>query len=158
MFSSASARQKMESHILQLRSYPFLREKDNAELCAKILLTILEQHTVYTQLCHDQVLFLEHFNEIVTKDIIEEDDVFDLLEDLLIIVREKTLRTGLQQANEVERMALCKVSNETEWRKEDRTLFTEAFFFKAPLSIIKNLSEELTPTTLRSIEPFCKKI
>ena len=143
MFSSASARQKMESHIVQLRSYPFLREKDNAELCAKILQTILEQHTVYTQLCHDQVLFLEHFSGIVKKDTIDEDDIFGLLEDLLIIIREKTLRTGLQQANDVERMALSKVSNGTEWKKEDRTIFTEAFFFKTPLSIIQSLSGEL---------------
>ena len=143
MFSSAATRTKIHSLMQQLRSYPFLRQKENAERCAMLLETIDEQHAVYSQLCHSQQYFVQHFQAILQKEEIEEDDVFSLLEDLLILVREKTLRTGTPHANDAELAALAHVLTGTNWTRDDGTLFSETFFYKVPLSLIHAISSDL---------------
>lgn len=143
MFSSATTRTKIHSLMQQLRSYPFLRQKENAERCAILLETIDEQHAVYSQLCHSQKHFIQHFQAMLGKQQIEEDDVFSLLEDLLILVREKTLRTGTPQANDAELAALTHVFSSKNWNKDDGTLFSETFFYKVPLTLIHAISDDL---------------
>ncbi len=143
MFSSAATRTKIHSLMQQLRSYPFLRQKENAERCVMLLETISDQHAVYSQLCHSQKYFLQHFQATLEKETIEEDDVFSLLEDLLILVREKTLRTGTPQANDAELAALAHVLEGINWSKDDGTLFSETFFYKVPLSLIHEISSDL---------------
>ncbi|SIO35859.1 hypothetical protein [Halodesulfovibrio marinisediminis] len=143
MFSSAATRTKIHSLLQQLRSYPFLRQKENTEKCAILLETIDEQHLIYSQLCHSEQYFIQHFQEILNKQTIEEDDIFPLLEDLLILVREKTLRTGATQANEAEIAALRHVHTGKNWKKDDGTLFAETFFYKIPLSLIRAISDDL---------------
>ncbi|MEZ0576251.1 hypothetical protein [Halodesulfovibrio aestuarii] len=143
MFSSATIRSKIHSLMQHLRSYPFLEQKENAEKCAILLKTIEEQHAVYSQLCHSQKYFTQHFELLLSKQKIEEDDIFCLLEDLLILVREKTLRTGISQANDAEVAALEHVFTGKSWSKDDGTLFSETFFYKIPLSLIHAISNEL---------------
>ncbi|MCT4625994.1 hypothetical protein [Halodesulfovibrio sp.] len=143
MFSSAATRTKIHSLMQQLRSYPFLHQKENAERCVRLLETIDEQYAIYSQLCHSQSHFIHHFQDILHKHRIEEDDIFCLLEDLLILVREKTLRTGIPQANKAELAALTLVFDGKDWSKDDGTLFSETFFYKVPLSLIHAISDEL---------------
>lgn len=153
MFSPAATRIKIHSLMQQLRSYPFLHQKENAEICAMLLETIAEQHAIYSQLCHSQKYFVRHFQVIVSKEKIEEDEVFSLLEDLLILVREKTLRTGTQQANAAELAALAHVFTGKNWTKDDGTLFSETFFYKIPLSLIHTISDDLHGKTRESSYP-----
>lgn len=143
MFSSAATRKKIHSLLQQLRSYPFLHQKENAKRCAILLKTIDEQHAVYSQLCYSQDYFIQHFQKILSKNKIEEDEIFSLLEDLLILVREKTLRTGIVQANDAEITALSFVHTSKDWAKDDGTLFSEAFFYKIPLTLIHAISDDL---------------
>ncbi|OBQ52674.1 hypothetical protein [Halodesulfovibrio spirochaetisodalis] len=153
MFSSAATRTKIHSLMQHLRSYPFLQQKENAERCAMLLETIDEQHAIYSQLCYSQKYFLQHFQDILSKQNIDEDDIFPLLEDLLILVREKTLRAGFTQANDAERAALTHVLDGEHWDKEDGTLFSETFFYKVPLSLIHAISNDLHCTEQKSIYP-----
>ena len=144
MFSSVQTRAQMKSLIEQLRSYSFLHEKENAEHCAVILETILAQHTAYSLLCSGQTQYLEHFASLLIKNTLTEDDIFLLLEDLLIFVREKTLRTGINKANKTEQNALELVFSGTQWQRQDRTLFTDAFFYRTPMQIIQSISSIAT--------------
>lgn len=143
MFSSAATRTKIRSLMQQLRSYPFLCQKENTERCIQLLETIEEQHIIYSQLCHSQKYFIQHFHTILCKKHVTEDDIFCLLEDLLILVREKTLRTGIPQANKAEHSALALVFEGKNWSKDDGTLFSETFFYKIPLTLIHAISDEL---------------
>ena len=149
MFSSVHVRSKIQQLIAHLRSYPFLHEKGNADLCANILQTVIDQHSVYSQLCHHGHYYAAHFIMLLGKETIREDDVFSLLEDLLILVREKTLRTGIEKANCCEQQAIEHVVCGSLWTEHDGTLFSDAFFHKLPLSIIQSISleaKELTET------------
>jgi len=153
MFSHAATRTKIHSLLQQLRSYPFLHQKENAERCAMLLETIAEQHAVYSQLCYSQKYFIQHFQEIISKTSIGEDDIFSLLEDLLILVREKTLRTGTPQANDAELAGLAHVFTSKNWTKDDGTLFSETFFYKIPLSLIHAISDDLHGRLAQSSYP-----
>ena len=146
MFATDRIRSKLQILITQLRSYPFLHEKENAEFCANILETIWRQSEIYSLLCQTDHYYSAHFLTVLDKKRISEDDVFPLLEDSIMLVREKTLKSGIHRASFFEQKAIEYVLTGALWSETDGTLFSEAFFHQLPLSIIQSISLELTQT------------
>lgn len=103
-------------------------------------LEILACHApTYDLLCDRNNRFTEHFTSLITQDSISENDELALLEDALIFIREKTLRTSRLKASFLENELLDWVEAGTMWHPNDGSLFSSLYYYDLPISIAKNI-------------------
>ncbi|GFM36603.1 hypothetical protein [Desulfovibrio psychrotolerans] len=98
---------------------------------------------VYDLLCTRKSPFFSHFSGTVVHPALNEDDIFSLLEDSLIFIREKTLRTSLLHATPFESKLLEWMECSGHWSPGDGTLFSTSFYFDIPLQIVREIMSQM---------------
>lgn len=71
------------------------------------------------------------------------DAAFALLEDIVVFMREKVLRTGFAEAMESERSTLRYFENCGHWKAGDGTLVSEAYYVTLPATILHEMLARL---------------
>ncbi len=97
----------------------------------------------YDFFCTRSTLFFEHFCQCIPRDHLTVDDTFSLLEDMLIFIREKTLRAPCRHTCEQEKALLFWTESGQEWNPTDGSLFSHYYFYEIPLIIVKGVLAQL---------------
>ncbi len=107
-------------------------------------LSALADHTpAYDLLCSRNSPFFSHFSGTITRVTLNDEDIFGLLEDSLIFIREKTLRTSPLHAVPHESELLEWMERSGHWSPGDGTLFSTSFYFDIPLQIVREIMSQM---------------
>lgn len=116
---------------------------DHAVLLVAALAIFIEQAQAMDILCDPQSLFAEHFRTGIASDILTENDVLPLLEDILILIREKNLRAPALHLCQTERRLISEVEDGSTWSPADNTAFAKHYFYNLPLHIAKSIMDKI---------------
>jgi len=106
--------------------------------------TILIDTERYHANCTMQTPFHTHFAYVTTQTTFTTEDAFMLLEDILIFVREVSLRTGAHILP-AEKYILNWAEQEAEWHAGDGTIFSEFYYILIPVRVLHDLTTFATP-------------
>jgi hypothetical protein len=118
---------------------------DHAALLVAALAIFIEQAQTMDILCDPHSLFAEHFRETISRAALTADDFLPMLEDLLILIREKNLRAPALRPCQTERRLLNEVEQGDTWSPADNTAFARHYFYNLPLHIAKSIMDKIPP-------------
>ncbi|WBF67243.1 hypothetical protein LN040_16235 [Desulfovibrio subterraneus] len=118
---------------------------DHAALLVAALAIFIEQAQTMDILCDPHSLFAKHFRETLTQATLTADDLLPVLEDLLILIREKNLRAPALHPCQTERRLLNEVEEGNTWSPADNTAFAKHYFYNLPLHIAKSIMDKIPP-------------
>lgn len=114
-----------------------------AHMFRTALSALADQAPAYDLLCNRNTPFFSHFSGTITHAALNDEDIFSLLEDSLIFIREKTLRTPPLHAAPRESELLEWMERSGHWSPGDGTLFSTSFYFDIPLQIVREIMSQM---------------
>ncbi len=125
-----------------------------AQTIGTALRILADQAATYDAVCDLCISQTRFFEPLIRQPAIGEDDAFVLLEDALLFIREKTLRTATSRTTREERDLVAWVEAGDVWTPADGTLFSRNFFYIIPLAVLETIVEQMGPVArFRSVAP-----
>lgn len=118
-------------------------ETHNTDALITALGIFLEQAPSMDMLCDPDSAFARHFRDNIANPTLTDSEILPLLEDILILIREKNLRAPALQNCQSEIQLINTVESGTVWSPTDNTAFTMHYFYDLPLHIAKSIMEQI---------------
>lgn len=124
-----------------------------ASRIASALHTLEAQVAAYEAICHLSKPQMHNLAILIRHHRIAEDDTLLLLEDALLIIREKTLRTHPATVTDAEQDLMHWVMTGQLWHPEDGLQFSRRFFHVLPNCIMRDIMGQMLES-----HPLCPDI